>query len=164
MKEIFRRRSVRKYTDENVSEEMMEKLLRAAMRAPSAMNLQPWEFVVVRNRETLDTLSKVHQYAKMLQQAPCAVVICGDIRRSKGGFWVQDCSAATQNLLLEAVHLGLGAVWLGLYPREMLAREVQNLLGLPEHIVPLNMISIGHPAEQPQPMDTFDPAKVHYRI
>ena len=162
MKEIFERRSVRKYTDERVSEEAIEKLLRAAMRAPSAMNLQPWEFVVVRQRETLDTLSRVQPYAKMLQQAACAVVICGNTKRGKGGFWVQDCSAATQNLLLEAVHLGLGAVWLGLYPMEMRAREVQSILNLPEHIMPLNMISIGRPAEQPQPMDSFDTAKVYY--
>ena len=162
MKEIFERRSVRRYTDEQVSEEAVEKLLRAAMRAPSAKNRQAWEFVVVRQRDTLNALSGVQPYAKMLQQAACAVLVCGDTKRGLSGFWVQDCSAAAQNLLLEAVHLGLGAVWIGLYPMELWAREVQKILGLPEHIMPLNMISVGYPAEHPKPVDTFAPAKVHY--
>ena len=163
MKEIFSRRSNRKFTGEPVSDAHLEKLLRAAMNAPSACNEQPWEFVVIKSRDIMKQIRTYQRFSAPLDTADLAIVVCGDTKRQQfDGFWVQDCSAATQNLLLEAVHLGLGAVWLGLYPMEMRAREVQSILNLPEHIMPLNMISIGHPAEQPQPIDSFDNAKVYY--
>ncbi len=119
MKEIFSRRSIRKFTEEPVSEEQIEKLLRAAMQAPSACNEQPWEFVVIKDREVMKEIRAYQHFSMPLDTADCAIVICGDTKRQQyKGFWVQDCAAATQNLLLEAEYLGLGAVWMGLHPVE----------------------------------------------
>ena len=162
MKEIFERRSVRQYTEKELSQEVIENLLRAAMRAPSASNHQPWEFVVLRERAQIDRIPEIHPYAQMLKQATCAIVVCGNKQRQPTEFWVQDCSAATQNLLLEAVHFGVGAVWLGVYPMEERTKAVQELLGLPEYIVPLNVISLGYPAQIPEPIDTYRPEFVHW--
>ena len=162
MKEIFERRSIRKYTSEPISGEDMEKLLRAAMRAPSAGNQQPWEFIVVRSRETMRSIQQFHPYSKPLDTANCAIVVCGDTRRQRfQGYWVQDCSAAIQNLLLEAQHLGLGAVWMGVYPMEERVEDCRKLFGLPEPVIPLGIIAVGHPAEHPAPVDTYIPERVH---
>lgn len=165
MKEIFERRSVRQYLDKEIPKEEIIKLLQAAMRAPSAVNQQAWEFVVVKDREKLNEIITFHPYAKMLKQADCAVIVCGNLKRQRTtplDFWVQDCSAATQNLLLEAVHLGIGAVWLGLYPMMKRVKRVQDLFGLPEHVVPLNIISLGYPEKMPEPMDTYREDAVHW--
>ncbi len=163
MKVIFERRSVRQYTEKDISEEDVTLLLRAAMRAPSAMNQQPWEFVVLRDRARISRIAGFHPYAQMLRQAPCAIAVCGNTERQRStyDFWVQDCSAATENLLLEAVHLGIGAVWLGVYPIAERVRQVQEFLCLPEHIIPLNIISLGYPAQPPEPADTYRPEYVH---
>ena len=115
MKEIFERRSIRKYTADPVSLEHEEKLLRAAMQAPSAGNEQPWEFIVVRDPETLKKMTEGHPYSTPLLGAPLGILVCGDVNKQRFNpyaYWVQDCSAAIQNLLLEAQHLGLGAVWM----------------------------------------------------
>jgi nitroreductase len=114
---IFARRSIRKYTAEPVSEADIKTLLEAAMAAPSAANRKPWQFIVVTERQTLDRLAEVHPHGKMLFEAPLCIAVCGDLTTFER-FWVQDCSAATENLLLAATALGLGAVWLGVYPRE----------------------------------------------
>ena len=163
MKEIFNRRSVRRFTEEAVGDEQLEKLLRAAMNAPSACNEQPWEFVVIRNRDTFKAIRKFQRFSAPLDTADCAIVVCGDTTRQRfDGFWVQDCSAATENLLLEAEHLGLGAVWMGLHPIEMWTGRMKELLGLPETVVPLGIIAVGHPAEHPAPADRFNPDRIHY--
>jgi len=163
MKEIMERRSVRSYTGQPIPEESLQCLLRAAMRAPSAGNAQPWAFIVIRDRDTLDAIQRFHPYASPLKTAPCAIVVCGDLSRQIfPDFWVQDCSAATENLLLEAVHLGLGAVWMGLYPMQERVDDMSQLLGLPETVVPLGVIAVGFPAQIPPPMDTFHPEYVHY--
>lgn len=163
MKEIFTRRSIRKYTAEPVSEADLEKLLRAAMAAPSAGNQQPWEFVVVRDREAMQKILEFHPYARPLDTANVAIVICGDRERQRfpEDYWVQDCSAATQNLLLEAEHLGLGAVWMGVFPIDARVQGVQQLFGLPEHVVPLGVIAVGHPAETPAPKENYRPERIH---
>ena len=158
---------MRQYTEQDISTEDITQLLRAAMRAPSAVNQQPWECVVLRDRERMREITRFHPYAQMLEQAACAIAVCGNLQRQPGrmadyGFWVQDCSAATQNLLLEAVHLGIGAVWLGVYPIEERVKGIQALLGLPEHILPLSVVALGYPAQQPQPMDTYRPEYVHW--
>jgi nitroreductase len=157
---IFARRSIRKYTDEAVSEADVETLLEAAMAAPSASNRKPWQFVVVTERQTLDALAEVHPHGKMLFKATLCIAVCGDLTTFER-FWVQDCSAATENLLLAATALGLGAVWLGVYPREDRGAAVRQVLGLPETITPLNLISIGHPAEKKEPRTQYDEARVH---
>ena len=161
MKAILTRRSVRKYTGEPVSEDSVKKLLEAAMSAPSASNQQPWRFVVIDERQVLDAVPSVHPYARMLLQAPLAILVCGDLKIARrGGYWVQDCSAATQNLLLAARALGLGAVWLGVHPREERVEGLRGLLSLPEHIIPLALISIGHPAVEQGPVDRYDERRV----
>jgi nitroreductase len=160
MEAILTRRSIRRYTAQAVSDELIKELLQAAMSAPSAGNQQDWQFVVVRNREVLDELAGVHPYAP-LTGAPLAILVCGDLQReSHKGFWVQDCAAATQNLLLAAHANGLGAVWCGCYPREERAAGLRKALSLPEHIVPLALVVIGYPAEKKGRQDRYDPAKV----
>lgn len=156
---IFARRSIRRYTDEPVSEDDIKTLLEAAMAAPSANNSQPWRFVVVTGREILDALAEAHPYGKMLFQATLGIAVCGDPAVS--AYWEQDCSAATENLLLAATALGLGAVWLGVHPREDRVAAVRRVLGIPENIVPLNLLSIGHPAETKEPRTQYNAAFVH---
>jgi nitroreductase len=156
---IFSRRSIRKYTAEPVSEADIQTLLEAAMAAPSASNNKPWHFVVVTQRETLDALAEAHPYGKMLAQATLCIAVCGDPAISD--YWEQDCSAATENLLLAATALGLGAVWLGVYPREQRVAFTRQILGIPENVSPLNLISIGHAAEDKEPRTQYDEARVH---
>ena len=159
---IHGRRSIRSYTQEPVTEAQINQLLRAAMAAPSAGNQQPWHFVVLDDRAVLDRVPDFHPYSAMLRQAPAAVVVCADLRLEKhAGYWVQDCSAATQNLLLAAHALGLGAVWLGFHPREDRVRGARKLLGLPEEVAPLAIVALGHPAESKGPIDRYDPSRVH---
>lgn len=157
---IFARRSIRRYTSEPVSEGDIQTLLEAAMAAPSASNRKPWQFIVVTERETLDALAELHPHGKMLFEATLCVSVCGDLTEMER-FWVQDCSAATENLLLAAVALDLGAVWLGVYPRDDRVAAVRQRLALPDHITPLNLIAVGHPAEVKQARTQFDAARVH---
>lgn len=158
---IFARRSIRKYTDEPVSKEDIQTLLEAAMAAPSASNRKPWQFVVVTERETLDRLAEAHPHGKMLADATLGVAVCGDLTEMER-FWVQDCSAATENLLLAVTALGLGAVWLGVYPRDDRIASVREILALPEHVTPLNVIAIGRPAEEKEPRTQYDETRVHW--
>ena len=160
IKTIFSRRSIRKYTDEPVGETDVRTLLEAAMAAPSASNRKPWHFVVVNEREMLDRLGEAHPYGKMLFEAPLCIAVCGDTRIAQH-YWVQDCSAATENLLLAATALGLGAVWLGVYPRENRIAAMRSVLDLPEEVVPLSLVSIGRPAEEKEPRTQYDQTRVH---
>lgn len=161
---IFSRTSVRSYLDCPVGADTVELLLKAAMAAPSARNRQPWAFVVVDDKSLLRQLADSLPYAKMAADAPLAVVVCGVLTASGGaanaGWWVQDAAAASENLLLAARALGLGAVWTGVYSYEDRVRAVRNVLGLPRHVVPLNVIPVGYPAENPAPKQKWDPAKV----
>ncbi len=163
MDAILSRRSTRRYTADAVPEEVIDELLKAAMSAPSASNEQPWHFVVADNRRILDDVPNVHPYSNMLMEAPLAIVVCGDLllEKEKGG-WVQDCSAAAENVLIAANAKGLGAVWLGVYPREERVVGIQKLLGLPEHIIPLCVVSMGYPAERKPPANRYDPTRVHH--
>lgn len=159
---IFLRRSIRDYTEEKVSEADIKTLLDAAMAAPSAGNAQPWRFVVIDDRALLGRIGEINQYAAMAARAPLAIMVCADPSSEKyPGFWVQDCSAAIENLLVAATALGLGAVWTGLYPMEGRLPLARQIFGLPGHIMPLAIIVIGHPAAKPEPKSRFDPAKVH---
>ncbi len=162
MDAIFVRRSVRKFTTEKVLPPALDYMLKAAMAAPSAGNQQPWEFVVIDDRAVLDKIPSVHPYAEMLKQSPLAILVCGDLTREKRkGFWIQDCAAATQNLLLAATTLGLGSVWLGVYPREDRVEGLRALLNLPEHIVPFALVPVGEPDEHKPPSDRYDATRVH---
>jgi nitroreductase len=157
---IFSRRSIRRYTEEPVSEEEIKTLLEAAMAAPSASNRKPWHFVVVTERKTLNRLAKAHKYAKMLNEAPLCISVCGDQSVSER-FWVQDCSAATENLLLAVTALSLGAVWCGVHPRQDRVKDISKILGIGAPVVPLNLIAIGHPAEEKEPRTQYDEGRVH---
>jgi nitroreductase len=159
---VLSRRSIRRYTAQPVPDGMIKELLEAAMSAPSAGNQQPWHFVVIRERQILDEIPKYHKWSQMLKEASLAILVCGDTKSEKHkGFWVQDCSAATQNILIAAHAKGLGAVWLGIYPDDARVVPTQKLLGIPEHVVPLSLVAIGHPAEQKPPANRYDASRIH---
>lgn len=163
---IASRTSIRTFEGRPVGADTVELLLRAAMAAPSARNRQPWAFVVVDDKRLLRQLADSLPYAQSAAAAPMAVVVCGVLSQSQGatnaGWWVQDAAAASQNLLLAAHAVGLGAVWTGVYSYEDRVRAVRNVLGLPRHILPLNVISVGYPAENPVPKQKWDPSKVRW--
>ena len=164
MKEIFSRRSIRKYENKPVEGVKIEKLLRAAMYAPSAGNEQPWHFVVIKDREKLNGIPEFHPNTHMLKEAPVGILVCGDVSNVKydGAFWVQDISAAIQNILLEAEYLGLGTCWCGLYPREGYAEKMIEYMDLPENIIPVAIIAVGYSAESREVKDRYREDRVHY--
>lgn len=164
---IMTRTSIRAYTNQPVAADTVEILLKAGMAAPSAVNKQPWHFVVINERAKLDELAEANpRGGKMLKEAPLAIVVCGDLTKTLDGkgqeFWIQDCSAATENILLAAHALGLGAVWTAGHPMEERMETLRATLKLPDTIVPLCTIVIGHPAENPDPKDKWIPENVTY--
>ena len=163
MNAIFTRRSIRKYKNEPVSDEQLEILLRAGMSAPSAMNSQNWEFVIVRDKNHLEHLSTLNPYHQMLKDAALAIIVCGNLTKIVAKeYWIQNCSAACQNILVQANEMGLGTVWLGVAPYEDKMKRISDDLNLPEHIKPLGIISVGVPDEFKKPQDTFKLEKIHY--
>lgn len=163
MKTIFKRRSIRKFKNEPLQEEEISLLLKAAMAAPTANNLREWHFVVIDKRELLDQLSEAHPYAKMLKTATAAIAVCGDLSiQTTPGYIVVDCAAATQNILLAATSLNIGSVWLGIYPREQRMKAIGNLLGLPEHILPVSLVALGYPDEKKPVNNSWFPEKIHF--
>jgi nitroreductase len=159
---IFTRRSIRKYLPKTVTCDLLENILKAGMNAPSAGNEQPWHFITIDKHSLLQKISEIHPYAKMLKDAPFAILVCGDLSVLKfKDLWVQDCSAASENMLLAAHDLGLGAVWIGVFPAENLVREVRSILNIPQHIVPFSIIGIQHPAEEKTGRLRYDKSKVH---
>lgn len=164
IKNIMTRTSIRKYTDQPVSKTDIETLLRAGMAAPTAVNRQPWHFVAVTDKAKLKELSGGR--GGMLEQCALAIVVCGNMEKTMQGkgqeFWIQDCSAATENILLAANALGLGAVWTGGYPMEERVASISKALKLPETIIALCTIVIGHPAESPTPKDKWKPENISF--
>jgi len=157
---IQKRRSIRKYTSEPVSDEDIRKLLEAAMAAPSANNSQTWHFVVVRDETLKAELAKTHPWSKMCAGASVVFALLGDPDRSD--HWVEDVSAATQNLLLAATAMDLGAVWIAVYPRTPRQEHVRKTLGIPDKLQVLCLVPVGHPAEEKRPRTQYDQARVHY--
>lgn len=148
---IYSRRSVRSFSAEPVAGELIEKLVAAAMQAPSAGNQQPWHFIVVTDRQKLDEIPSFHPYCKMVNQVSMAIVVCGDARDKKWpDLWPQDCSAAVQNLLLAARAEGLGAVWTGVYPFEERMAGCRKLFNIPQEVFPFAVIPIGYPKDKEQ--------------
>ena len=158
---ILTRRSIRRYTSQKVPGGLITELLMAAMSAPSASNEQPWHFVVIDDRKILNEISSFHPYSDMLPEAPLAILVCVDSIPEREGFVVQDGSAAVQNLLLAAHAEGLGAVWLGIYPRKERMEGMRKLTNLPNHIVPLALIALGYPAEKIPREDRYQPQRIH---
>lgn len=169
---IMTRVSNRRFTDEPISDELIDTLLHAAMAAPSAMDYAPWHFVVVQDVQLKSELKAGLPYVKMMNDNSTGIVVCGDtslyerISKIEGEdntlYWVQDCSAASQNILLAAHSLGLAAVWTGIFPLQSRISKLQRMLQLPAHIVPLNLIVVGHPAAPAKPKNKWNSTKVHY--
>ena len=163
---IMTRTSIRQYTDQPVEKEKIEAMLRAGMAAPTAVNAQPWHFVVVSDKAKLGELAAANPRAGMLKSAPLAIVVCGDMTKALEGkgrqFWIQDCSAATENILLAAHAQGLGAVWTALYPMEERMQPVSEALKLPDTLIPLCTVVIGYPAERLEPKDKWKPENISY--
>lgn len=160
---LYTRRSIRKYTDANIGDDDLHAMLKSAMLAPSARNEQPWHFVVVRDAAKRKELSKTTPYTHMAEFAPVVIVVCGDTQEEKSeGFWPQDCAAAIENLMLAARGKNLGSVWCGIYPVAERVNILSNALGLPDHIIPLGMVCIGHPAVAFKEEDRYREDRVHH--
>lgn len=163
---IMTRTSIRQFTDQPVAKDTLDLIVKAGMAAPSAVNAQPWAFVIVTEREVLDSLNALKPWFN-LKTATAAIIVCGDLNKAMEGpgqeYWIQDCSAASENILLAAHAYGLGAVWCGVYPGQEMVDGVKNVLGIPENIIPLNVITMGYPAENPEPKDKFKTENIHYQ-
>jgi nitroreductase len=159
---ILTRRSIRKYDKKTISDEILQNLLRAACHAPSAGNQQPWHFVILDDRKILNVIHTFHPSGKMLKEADKAILVCGDLDLEKfKGYWMIDCAAAAENILLAAHSLGLGACWLGVYPRKGRVTGIRKLLRLPTHIIPFALISLGYPAEIKTREDRYNTSRIH---
>jgi len=158
---IVTRRSIRKYTGDPISAETLDKLLEAGMCAPSAGNERPWHFIIVSERDTLDEIPLIHPYARMIKEAQVAILVCGDISLELyDGYWVQDCAAAVENILIAANSMGLGAVWLGIYPVEERVIGFRKLFGIPANVYPFAVIPLGVPGETKPFANRFDKTRV----
>ena len=161
---ILRRRSIRKFIEQKPTSDQIRLLLEAAMAAPTALNLKPWKFIIVEDENGLSELRKALPFGKI--DAPCAIVVCGDLQSVKKTvterFWVQDCSAASQNLLLAATSLGLGSVWCGVHPINQIEKSVRKALDIPQDVIPLNVIFIGYPAEEKLPRTQYSDKYVYW--
>ncbi len=162
---IFSRKSVRNFTGEAIPAEKLEILLRAAMAAPSAVNMQPWEFILITNRDSLDAMADNLPHGKMLSQAGACIVVCAIpelAHRKLKEYAIIDCTCASQNILLAVEAIGLGAVWVAVYPNIDRIEFVRKFLGIPKDVIPLNAIAIGIPTGVDQPKDKYKPSKIHY--
>lgn len=160
---IYKRRSIRKYQDKPIEEEKLNEVLRCAMYAPSAMNKQPWDFIVCTKRELLDEIQKIHPYSSMLKTAPCCIIVTGNTKTEYAtGSYIQDCAAAVENLLLGAASVGLGTCWLGIYPDKKRQEAFREFLNMPQEIMPFCAIAIGYPNEEIMTPNRFDKSKIHF--
>ena len=160
---IFQRRSIRKYKDKQVDKEILEILIKAGMAAPTACNNQPWEFIAVREKETMDKLRNGMVMGRY--NAPAAIVVCGNMKLAMGGFknhWDQDCSAALENILLAATAIGLGSVWIGVYPMQSYIESVRKVLNIPEYVVPLGIAYIGYADEEKQSRTQYNEKRIYW--
>lgn len=165
---IFSRKSVRHFIPGNIGNDTLELLVKCGMAAPSAMNRQPWKFIIVNDKKVMQQLCDSLPYAKMLANAAAAIIVCGDLSKAGQGkaseYWIQDCSAATQNILLAVESMGLGAVWTGVYPNEQRTAAVKKIVGIPAHVIPLNVIPVGYPKGDEQPKDKWKKENLHWNL
>lgn len=165
LENIFNRKSVREFTDEKIDQEDIKTIIKAAMSAPSAVNLQPWEFLVFDDEKTLRDIPNIHEYSKMFNTAALGILVCGNLEKTIENFeelWVQDCAASTENILLAIEALGLGGVWLGIYPVDERCERFSKYFNLPENIVPFGLVAVGHPAVDDDAKDKWDENKLHW--
>jgi nitroreductase len=159
---IMHRRSIRKFREDDIPPEYLDKILRAAMQAPSAHNLQPWHFIVIKDRALLTSIAEFHPYAEMLPGAPAAIAVCGDrLMESSDGYLALDCAAATQNILICAAALNIGAVWLGIFPRTERMTQLARIIAVPEHLIPISLVAVGIPDEIKKPVDRYQEDRVY---
>ncbi len=160
---ILTRRSIRKYDAKEIDDELIEKLINAAVSAPSAGNQQPWHFIILDDKEKISKIQTFHPNAKFLREANKVIFICGDLSLEKfKNYWVLDCSAATQNILLAARALGLGSCWLGVYPREDRIENLKKLFDLPKSVIPFSLISLGYTSDKQEKVDRYKEERIHY--
>ena len=163
---IMTRTSIRSFTDQPIAKDTLDLIVKAGMAAPSAVNAQPWAFIIITEKEILDSLNSIKPWFN-LKTATAAVVVCGDMNKAMEGtgreYWIQDCSAATENILLAAHAYGIGAVWCGVYPSPDIVEGVSKTLNLPENFIPLNVVTMGYPAENPEPKDKFKTENIYYQ-
>lgn len=162
---IYNRKSVRTYTDDEISKEDLKKIVKAGMSAPSACNFQPWEFIIIRDIKTLSDMGEIHKYSKMFKNAKAGILVLGDLNKTikdNEEFWVQDCAAATENILLGANALGIGTVWTGIYPADIRVNALKKYFKLPENICPFSLIALGYPSDEGEVKDKMDEDKVHW--
>jgi nitroreductase len=162
LENIKTRRSIRKYQDKSISEKMINEIITCAMYAPSAFDYQPWHFVVINKKEILKDILRVVTHAEMIKEASHAIIVCGDKKLEENeGLVIQDVSAATENLLLAAHSLGIGAVWVGIYPFNEIVNGIKKLFKIPDNIIPVSMIVTGYPAEKPEQPERYRKDRIH---
>ena len=159
---INTRRSIRQYTGEVINDKQLKILLRAGFQAPSAHNFQPQEYIVIKDSKTLELIAERHKYAKALPLAGCGIVVCGDLdKESREGSLIADCSASIQNILLAVHGLDLGAVWIGLHPVKEFSEIISEILDIPEHVIPIGIVAVGHPDVQKEAINRYNEEKIH---
>jgi nitroreductase len=162
MESIYTRRSIRKYKNSDVDDSIINEIIKAGMNAPSAGDEQLWHFIVVKDSDKLVRITEVHPYSKMVLQVKTAIIVCGDLSLEKhDGFWVQDCAAAVQNMLLMIDHKGLGSVWLGVYPRNERVEGIKKIFNLPEKVIPFAVLPVGYPDETRPANNKFNESRIH---
>jgi nitroreductase len=160
---LLNRRSIRKYKDQKISGENINKMLKAAMYAPSAMNTQTWQFVVIDDKQVIMDIFKIIPHQEMLKETAAAILVCGDASVEKNETWIlQNCSAATQNILLSAYGLGIGSCWISVYGSEDTFKKIKSLFNLPENIIPFSLVSLGYPDEEVKTEERFKEEKIHF--
>lgn len=162
---ILNRKSVRQYNEEQIEKEDLITILKAGMAAPSTCNFQPWNFIIIQNKNTLNDMADIHKYAKMFKNAKAGIIVTGDMQKTlknSEDYWIEDCSAATENILLAIEALGLGGVWTGIYPSENRVNKLKNYFNLPKNIIPFNLIAIGHPKGKQNIKNKWDESKIHW--
>lgn len=165
MEAILKRHSTRTYTDQPISEEIIEKIMHAAMSAPSAMNARPWHFIVITDPQKMAAVTEIHPYSGMMLEAQCAILVCGDqSAETLPEFFQQNCAAATENILIAATDLGLGCVWVGLYPDERYRTDFKTLFELPDNIEPFALVPLGYPHQPLKSSNRLDSSRVHRNI
>jgi nitroreductase len=162
---IKKRRSIRHFTSQKIEKEKTDAILEAAMYAPSAVNKQPWHFIVIDDRQIMKKIMEVHPHSKMFETANVGILVCGDLQQQHdAGYWIADCAAATQNILLAATAFGLGSCWVGIYPREVRMTAMKEIFSLPSHVEAFSLVALGYPAEEKKTPERFHPEKIFLNL